>query len=95
MATVTIEVTQEDINAGRRADCRACPIARATKRKVPACHVEVGRYYVVLMTSRVGDSYDFRLPDFARRFVEDFDFGIPVEPFAFDLIVHDELISTN
>lgn len=73
-----IEVTQEDIKAGRKTECTRCPIALAIKRKVG---------YTMSVGTRVCGSLDneFQLPKIAQDFISNFDHGNPVEPFTFEL----------
>lgn len=86
-----IDVTQEDILAGTRNDCTACPIALAVRPFLPA-----GWQVYVRATSGMYDEHGilvatFRLPKDAVGFIEVFDASelyqakTPVEPFSFNL----------
>lgn len=74
--TVVVEVTAEDIAAGVPSNCRSCPIAVAIKRH--------GFNNPWVDNSRLcfGQS-EVRPPRAAREFMEEFDAGIDVKPFAF------------
>jgi hypothetical protein len=83
-----IEVTQEDIDAGKRADACDCPVALAICR-ASGFSVSV-RYSTVYRLQSEIHAWDSRaylgeLPNAARYFVVDFDEGRAVAPFAFDL----------
>jgi hypothetical protein len=86
MKTVTIEVTQEDIEKGQRKDGCNCPIAKAIKRAIPGCCVSVATRWVVLSINGefCGDSF---LPEKALKFIADFDNFNPISPFTFQLEV--------
>ena len=77
---VRVEVTQEDIEKGKRKAGWACPIARAIKRRVPQSR----RRDVFVEHALWEVGYHVRpLPRTAQRFVKRFDAGEPVKPFAF------------
>lgn len=73
-----IHVTAEDIAAGTRRDCETCPIAQALMRQgftdvsVSADSILFGPYWQPA-SDRVAD------------FIHEFDEGLPVEPFDFDV----------
>lgn len=79
---INVEVTAEDIKRGIKVDCLNCPIALALDRcgqpdaSVSDSDVEIDGRFI-------------RMPLDARRFVQDFDDGKPVEPFAFELTDED------
>ena len=84
MKIVTVDVTQNDIDAGdSHAD--SCPVAlaisRAMDRPVLVCRdcwafwPETGTFYP--------------MPEAAGRFIELFDNGLPVEPFSFTVEIDD------
>lgn len=80
-----VEVTREDIAAGKAHDFRRCPIARALARVVPLRSREaifVGTTEVFLDTpwDRLG-----MLPASADRFIRAFDGGELCEPMDFTL----------
>jgi hypothetical protein len=75
----TIDVTADDIAAGKRRNCFECPIALALERAFgEPCQVEHG--YATVRGRRL------MMPFAACRFVERFDGGDPAPaPFVFDL----------
>ena len=81
MEKIRIRVTSKDIELGVQSKSDSCPIARAIKRKKLGTKIAVG----------IGDIYiDAKIkkvsnPERVFRFVNDFDFGSPVEPFSFTL----------
>lgn len=84
MRTVTIDVTQEDIDAGSPNRCRSCPVARAVHRATGKPHIVVTRNEILL--SGWGR---FPLPAIAAEFISEFDAGRPVSPFSFTLDLPD------
>lgn len=82
MSTITIEVTQEDIDAGRKGNCYLCPIALAAAR-VFNLDVSVGASWLSVEASNGAEVAMFKLPQAARTFVTLFDGGHPVAPFTF------------
>ena len=77
-ATVTIEVTAEDIAAGRMSACTGCPVALAMTR---ALGTETRVY---MLHGEFPDTDEmFALPATVRSFIRAFDAGEGVEPFAF------------
>ncbi len=83
--TVRVRVTQEDIDAGERADCVRCPVARAVCRDVPGAinaWVNYGFVEVVVPPGRVVRDV---LPDRAILAIVEFDSSGVMEPFEFDL----------
>lgn len=84
--THEIEVTEDDIARGKRCDARSCPIALAIRRAV-------GREYGVLVA--YSNIYlgldeqavpDWRMtPPAIERWLLDYDNGLAVQPFSFDL----------
>lgn len=88
MATVTINVTQDDIVEGVILECEFCPIARAIKRRFGI----VSNYSVVDVSSNSVTFYGgklpygfevCKLPDIALNFINDFDQGRIPEPISF------------
>jgi hypothetical protein len=82
MRTITVTVTQAHIDKGDIQSCASCPIALALSA--------MGEHYIVDCAALYRNSagkYDWvaRLPDSAIRFINDFDSGFPVEPFAFEV----------
>lgn len=81
--TVTVEVTQRDINTGKRSQGATCPIAKAFKRlKLYKRSVAIG---VGGESIRVGEGFYGKLPALARSFVIKFDSmgKKAVKPFSF------------
>lgn len=81
-AAITFEVTQDDIDHGRRRDCKDCPIARSAAREFPGYHVLVDSE-LGLENRESRNYYCASLPGEARAFIVDFDQGWPVNPFSF------------
>jgi len=81
-----IEVTQNDIDMGMRGAARKCPIARAIER------ITDERYKATVWVEprliHAGLGY-VGLPGKAMEFIERFDKGEPVAPFAFDADLED------
>ena len=75
----TIEVTPQDIDAGKRRSCDHCPIALALARTGIAFQ---GVDYSLVLGP---DFNPIDLPQSARNFIEKFDEGAPVLPFTFTL----------
>lgn len=79
-----INVTAEHIAKGVRDSCSHCPVALAIREALPhgpglwvdSAHVTVGKS---------GHWTEVGLPDAVTRFIEAFDQGDPVQPFAFEL----------
>ena len=85
MKTLVIEVTRDDIQQGEIESCENCPVARAVKRAIPdQVHVEV-------LPHEIWIAYKKREPESHRpkkevmEFIKQFDAGLPVEPFKFNL----------
>lgn len=73
-----IQVTQEDIAVGLRANYRMCPIARAASRLLDE-QVTVGYYHMGTANKSAS------LPPEASRFARDFDNYSVVYPFEFEI----------
>jgi hypothetical protein len=93
--TYTIEVTQEDIDNGVAWECGKCPVALAAKRVLPfKPHV---RSLAIYRKRRQQPSWRYGwyyikvfavdLPQEARDFISDFDHGVFVTPFSFQVEV--------
>lgn len=80
MGRMKIQVTQEDIDQGTPSEVCACPIALAAKRVF--AHREIAVLDIVI---QIGDRWEMALPDSAQKFIEEFDNGLPVTPFEFEL----------
>lgn len=77
-----IEVTQEDIDRGKRGNSCECPVARAVKRAIGDGGVFVQHEHISTRT------HYFRAPREVRNFITAFDYPIPgftILPFAFDI----------
>lgn len=79
-----IEVTAEDIARGKRGNACHCPIALAAER--------AGMRHVKVDLDSIGEKFTggcwgrwSYLPVDACEFVDRFDKGLPVEPFAFEI----------
>lgn len=82
-----VQITQEHINAGKKANCTSCPIALALRDgHIPSeysVHVRVGVVHVI--STAYNTFRTLLLGDVAKRFVERFDLGLLVEPFRFEM----------
>ena len=82
MSAITVTVTTDHIAAGKREDCENCPIALAVAEIFPGTpYVDE---FTCIITAIDGSETEFDLPDEAREFIEGFDNGENVAPFAFD-----------
>lgn len=89
--TITVEVTAEDIAAGRPRRCYFCPIALAVRRALrrrDTGAVMVTPEQITYHTGLVEHVHE--LPIEAMGFVGRFDAGEDVEPFTFELEVSGE-----
>lgn len=84
-----VNVTQEDINNGKRQDCQECPIALAIKR---ACTGSIKVWAKPLRCMIVTESVTFGTvikrydtPEAATVFMSDFDKNLSVQPIEFYL----------
>ena len=77
-----IEVTQEDIELGD-VTSTTCPVARAMRREWPEALVGAVRF--ITKPTAAGVEHD--LPDDAVDWITDYDRGLPVKPFAFEVAV--------
>ncbi len=76
----TIEVTQEDIENGKRHSCDKCPIALAVQRTFKERWIVSATFAAPYQRPGVAD-----LPNEAMSFVVAFDADTNVFPFAFEL----------
>lgn len=93
MAAVTVDVTQQDIDAGERYQCDRCPVALALTRTLPGAFVEVGNNYIRLRRFSESHSNYLTTPDAVEGFIVAFDSGQPVDPFAFALDIPDRFLA--
>ena len=77
---LTVEVTQQDIERGSLIECRSCPVALALQRATGR-EVEVAGPWFIFANSR----RHFNLPESVRDFVAQFDSGVAVQPFSFEI----------
>lgn len=78
-----LDVTQDDIAAGRPRDCCLCPIALAVARKfgAPSAHVIVACGIIFRIETRLSwRRFRFRDQNAAEEFMADFDIGRDVAP---------------
>lgn len=81
-----INVTDDDIKMGRKDNCRECPVALAIARDTNSYNVEVGGSYLILID-------DYRFDNSGNclglrevfDFVWEFDNGLEVKPFSFEM----------
>ena len=92
MATITIQVTQDDIDKGERKQRCRCPVWRAINRAAPYLDRLQVIYLYATCRAPAGDSRVIQLPEVASNFIHCFDGGLPGSPLAFDLDVPDDLI---
>ena len=78
--TLTIHVTQEDIDNGVANSFESCPIAHALNRRLKTDNADVGPFSAVVDVRRKVGRY--ALPKAATNFIGFFDFDLPVEPFT-------------
>lgn len=76
---ISIDVKREHIDGATPRHSCLCPIARALTQ---AGYTGVG----VNTTEVVTNQFHAVLPEAARKFVDDFDYFMPVEPFTFELL---------
>lgn len=94
MNDLIVEVTQEDIDNGKRRNCSRCPIALALMRKfnldpsedsLDAASVGLTIASIFPVMHRERKPQYFNMPDEASEFIKDFDSKLPVKPFSFTL----------
>ena len=75
-----IQVTQKHIDEGKKDHCFLCPVALALRDAgFGRPEVTVNRLYLL-------GAGCFALPDAAKTWIQDFDYGEPVQPFAFEVV---------
>lgn len=92
MKKITIEVTQQDIDASERQVPERCAIATACKRlgfDRPYVGPDDDGFWVLVDWSRDGSQPNVRLPLEAVEFAEKFDLGDSVKPITFDIYVRE------
>jgi hypothetical protein len=75
----TINVTQEDIDNGNNADACACPVALALRRSFKVDDIWVQPYEMS------ANGHVYMNPSKVRDFINNFDRGMKVKPFKFEL----------
>ena len=83
---IEVDVTQEDINNGRKFNCIMCPVALAIKRAIRNPKVSV---FSIL--ARI-DTEDYFFPKKVQNFIQNFDGSILVEPIKFELDISESSI---
>jgi hypothetical protein len=78
-----IEVTQQDIDNGRRCDPDCCPIGRALSRAGVSHYGVVGA--AVMIEDAAHTARPLPLPSEVRNWIVEFDGSRPVEPITFNL----------
>lgn len=85
---ITVNVTQEDIDKGKRGSCADCPIALAAIRALGTDEVRVTSdaiYWMGLSVLRHAP-----IPEAGWMFIGGFDGGEKVHPFSFEIQPKDE-----
>lgn len=87
--SLIIDVTQEDIDEGKRFEPCGCPVALAVQKKIPERRVIVYSHKI-----QIGEDEIFvELPPSAKEFICKFDKKSndksPVSPFSFELVIPD------
>ncbi len=86
MKIVTISVAQDDIDCGDRFQCGHCPLAIAMTRTLGRQVHVWGEWEFVDENDDVNAPLR-KLPGIAHKWMGDFDHGVPVQPFEFELEV--------
>lgn len=92
---VTVEVTQNDIQYGRRKDCDHCPIAKAVGRVLSwDFYAFADEEYISIRHEIRGavDGFHINTPAVATEFMQAFDSCKPVAPFSFPLDIPTEYL---
>ncbi len=84
MSEIQIDVTQEDIDKGRRGHCELCPIARALQRATGALSVDVTDLGVSWWNME-DEQFAAALPEVAAAFIVRFDDCGEAQPFSFSV----------
>ena len=83
-----IEVTQRDIDFGRKEESTLCPVALAIKRQlVNVDSVSVGVTHLLYHIQGDEDMTEVLLPPEVKHFVNRFDYGHEVFPFEFEISI--------
>jgi len=88
-----IQVKKKHIKAGKRANCRRCPIAMAVREATGFKGVVVGSHIYTnihkdhIWFNQLGSkSARYKMTQACLKFIRLFDAGQPVKPFSFRLI---------
>lgn len=84
---MNIRVTSEDIEHGQMRDPYGCPVARAVRR------AGIAHFGVTGMAVMAGEDRQRTmviLPSVAQDWIKAFDYGMPVAPFEFELLLPPE-----
>lgn len=79
-----IKVLRKHIKAGKKIDCRKCPVALAIKQAIPRSNPTVC-FSFCDVTVKNKRRKMVCMPEKTRRFIENFDDGRNVIPFKFQL----------
>lgn len=83
---IKIQVTQDDIDRGRRCVASQCPIARAVRRAFDKPYsVSVGTRYIIVCQKRRGPEQVFTMDANTCHWRHEFDMARSVQPFSFPL----------
>lgn len=77
-----VQVTQADIDAGIRKDCKRCPVALAVQRLYPEHEVKVGVTSIYIIKSGITSRY--RMPNEIAIRIAQFDDGRPMTLMEFE-----------
>ena len=80
-----INVTQRDIDYGKRGNAYSCPVSRAIKRNSKVRAVTVGITTARIYPLHEVQSKVFFLPRFVTQFITEFDAERDVKPFTFKI----------
>ena len=81
-----IEVTQQHIDDGMKESCSGCPVALAINELLlESASANVGGTSVAFYTTNDTSALLSFLPQEAANFIREFDCGLPVYPFNFEI----------
>ena len=87
---VNVNLTQNHIYHGDAGECGSCPAALAILDALPGTQPDVEGRHIRLHRGTIGGkSARVDTPQAVRNFIKDFDDGLHVEPFTFELTVPD------
>lgn len=82
---MTVQVTAEDIQHGKRTDCFGCPIYRAIRQILIVNYSLFVCSSYIMITTDIGQQVVMDLPHSAREFIKKFDTWIDVSSFEFPM----------